>query len=222
MFLKRSTQLIWAVFFIASAGAPLSQSASFSFTGTFQQDATVRLFGFTLAAPGTATLETWSYGGGKDAAGATIPAGGFSTVLSVFTSSGSLINYQVNGGCPPQNIDSSTGLCGDTVLTEPGLAAGSYIVAVTEDFNIPNGITLSAGFFEDGQGNFSGPAFCGSPGSFKDFNCNQRTANFELDILGVTAAAPLPEPASVMLFGAGTLALATYLRRKRKTSNAPN
>lgn len=219
MLAKCKVTFVLPVLLLGMSVAPFAQCASFSFTGTFNRDDNVRLFGFTLTAPSTVTLETWSYGGGTDAAGQVIPRGGFSTVLSVFSGSGALIGFQVNGGCPPQNIDPSTGLCGDTVLRESNLAAGSYLVAVTEDFNIPNGLNLSSGFLEDGQGNFSGPDLCGATGAFKDFGCNQRTGNFELDILGANAATAVPEPAGALLVGSGLLALFEGIRHKRKASN---
>jgi hypothetical protein len=218
MVAKRSLTFALPALLLAVAAAPPAQCSSFSFTGTFNRDDNVRLFGFTLSTPSTVTLETWSYGGGTDAAGQVIPRGGFSTVLSVFSGSGSLIGYQINGGCPPQNIDSTTLLCGDTVLKESNLAVGNYLVAVTEDINIPNGLNLSSGFFEDGMGNFSGPAFCASAGSFKDFGCNQRTGNFELDILGANTATPVPEPAAFVLAGCGLLAIFEVIRHKRRAS----
>lgn len=52
---------------------------------------------------------------------------------------------------------------------------------------------------EDGRGNFTGPALCGTTGSFYDFGCNKRTGNFEIDILGVSAAAAVPEPSAGVL-----------------------
>lgn len=219
MLAKRKLTFALPALLLGLGAAPFAQCTSFSFTGTFNRDDNVRLFEFTLSAPSTITLETWSYGGGTDALGQVIPKGGFSTVLSVFSGSGALIGYQVNGGCPPQNIDSSTGLCGDTVLKESGLSSGTYFVALTEDINIPNGLNLSSGFLEDGQGNFSGPDFCGAPGAFKDFGCNQRTGNFELDILGANTATAVPEPAAPLLVGSGLLALFEGFRQKRKASS---
>lgn len=177
---------------------PGARANNVSFTGVFSQDDNVRLFGFMLNAPGTAVLKTWSYGGGVDAAGQLIPSGGFATDLALFSGSGSLIDFTTAGSCPPQNLDPVTGLCGDAVLSA-NLAPGNYVAALTEFFNIPNGLKLSNGFLEDGQGNFTGPALCGVTGGFYDVGCNKRTGNFELDLMGVTSAVAVPEPSYTLL-----------------------
>ncbi|HVW86516.1 MAG TPA: DVUA0089 family protein [Bryobacteraceae bacterium] len=191
-----------------------ARSASFSFGGQFVSDSDVRLFAFTLSAPGTITLKTWSYGGGMDAAGQTISNGGFATDLALYSGSGTLIDFTDSGSCPPQNPDPGTGLCGDSLLQAVNSPAGQYIVAVTEFFNIPNGLTLSAGFLEDGQGNFTGPLLCGTPGGFMDIGCNTRNPNFTLDIVGAEAASAIPEPASLLMTGSGLILLAAGMMRR--------
>ena len=194
--------------------ATTAAANSFSFIGTFQQDSDVSLFNFTLGASSIVMLDTKSYGGGTDAVGAVIPSGGFETVLSLFSGSGTFITDTTVGSCPPGNIDATTGLCGDASLNQL-LGAGNYTVALTEYFNVPNGLTLSAGFLEDGAGNFTGPVLCGMPGSFLDFGCNQRNGNFAVDISGsavtsAVAVTAVPEPGSLILtlFGIVSLALA--------------
>ncbi|MBV9085111.1 MAG: DVUA0089 family protein [Acidobacteriaceae bacterium] len=201
--------------------APLVKANSFSFIGTFQQDDNVQLFGFTVAAPSAVTVETWSYGGGVDALGQTIPRGGFAPVLSLFSSSGTLIDFTVAGSCPPGNLDVVTGLCGDASLTGT-LGSGSYLLAVTEYFNIPNGLNLADGFLESGAGNFTGPLLCGVQGGFLDVACNQRNGNFELDIVGASTASAVPEPASVLLFAFALMGFAAtvFTKSARETPHA--
>ena len=199
--------------------APLVKANSFSFIGTFQQDDNVQLFGFTVAAPSAVTVETWSYGGGVDALGQTIPRGGFAPVLSLFSSSGTLIDFTVAGSCPPGNLDVVTGLCGDASLTGT-LGSGSYLLAVTEYFNIPNGLNLADGFLESGAGNFTGPLLCGVQGGFLDSGCDRRNDNFEVDVIGAATAAAVPEPASIWMLGLALIgftvpALAKVRRRGR-------
>jgi hypothetical protein len=218
MLVNRKAIFSCVVLLFALAAAPLAKPASFSFAGTFTGDDNLRLFNFTLNSTSSVTLPTWSYGGGTDASGQLIPSGGFSTVLSLFSGSGTLIDFAIAGGCPPQRLDASTGLCGDTILKHT-LTAGNYILALTEDFNIPNGLNLSDGFLEDGQGNFSGPLICGVSGSFYDFDCNKRNGNFALDIIGADTASAgtnVPEPANFLLFCSGFAALALFLGRCRK------
>jgi hypothetical protein len=212
---KRSRwNVVFSLLLTGLCGARVANSASFSFTGLFFQDDNVRLYAFTLSSPGSVTLETWSYGGGTDAAGQMVPGGGFDTDLTLFSSSGSLVDLTFAGsGCPPGHTDLATGLCGDSLLSQ-SLGAGKYIVALTEYPNTANGTTLSSGFLEDGQGNFTGPAICGTAGSFLDLGCNQRNANFELDIVGAASATLVPEPASVVLFGFGLLVISTTIIRR--------
>jgi len=216
MFTSRNTTLGFSMILLGLAVTPATTTAAaVSFTGTFQQDDNVRLFGFTLAAPATVGVETWSYGGGTDAQGQVIARGGFETVVSLFSGSGVFIDVSLTGSCPPQNVDPTTGLCGDSFLSD-SLAAGNYLVAITEYANIPNGPNLGNGFLETGQGNFTGPLFCGAAGSFFDATCNHRTGNFELDILGVTSATAVPEPTGLAMLGSTFLAGATLLRRRLK------
>jgi hypothetical protein len=110
-----------------------------------------------------------------------------------------------------------TGLCGDAFLTNT-LNAGNYFLAVTEYFNVPNG-NLSDGFFQDGQGNFTGPDFCLVSGGFYDPGCNQRTGNFEVDIVGADTASSIPEPASMVTVGLALICLASLASCNRSGSN---
>src|ERR1700742_3084344 len=78
-------------------------TAHFSFNGTFTSDTDIQFFTFTLNAdtPGV-TILTWSAGGGTNAAGTVIPAGGFVPDLSFFMSDGTEMNPAVSpGNCGP-------------------------------------------------------------------------------------------------------------------------
>jgi len=219
MVANRLTPLFVSILLLVLALAPVAKASSFSFSGMFQQDDNVQLFGFALDSSSAVNLETFSYGGGTNAAGQVVPSGGFSTLLSLYNGSGGLIDFALGGGCPPQHIDPVTGLCGDTVLTRT-LASGSYIVAITEYFNAPNGLNVSNGFVEGGQGNFTGPLLCGVQGGFLDPGCNKRNGNFELDIVGVTSATAIPEPSSIcgFVFGSALLGFGMFSRQTRKFS----
>jgi hypothetical protein len=193
------------ILLLALTSTRVGIAASFSFTGTFQKDDNVALYTFNLSAPSTVTLETWSYGGGTDVAGAAIRGGGFYTALSLFNGAGSLVDYSVPGTCPPGNVDPVSAQCGDGFLKETLSSSGTYVVALTEYLNFPNGLTLSDGFVESGMGNYSGP-LCGVSGPFFDpFVCDQRTGNYELDIVGVTRASSVPEPAVIWTTGSALL-----------------
>jgi MYXO-CTERM domain-containing protein len=216
-------------------------STDFSFTGTFTSDTDIQFFTFTLNADTpNVTIETLSYGGGVNAAGTTIPAGGFDPIISLFAADGTQMNPGQSGSCPPQTIDPATGDCGDvyypTTLSFPAgiWPAGTYIVALTENPNSSVG-NLSDGFFDSvvlGFGpdtNFTceeGPTgFQGNPPTFpvtdpfcSEFDpLNQRDGSWALDILNVDSAEEglgSPEPASGVAALIGLVVLCLIRRRR--------
>jgi hypothetical protein len=152
-----------------------------------------------------------------DALGQTVSSGGFYTVLSLYSGAGRFIDSDFASGTPPCShgkVDPVSGLCGDAFLTDT-LGAGTYLVAVTEYPNLPNGLNLSDGFVESGQGNFTGPQLCGVTGAFYDPSCHKRTGNFELDILGPSSASAVPEPASFFVTGLSLFGLVSAAVGKR-------
>jgi hypothetical protein len=192
-------------------------ASTVSYTGSFTSDDQVQLFDLTLPSTSDVTLETLSYGGGVNANGQIIAGGGFEPLFSLFSGSGVFLGASgANGSCPPQNVDSATGLCADALLMQSGLAAGSYKVALTEFFNVANGPTLADGFLEQGAGNFTG-ATCGVPGaSFLDETCAQRTSNYAVDISTSPSTSAVPEPASMWLILPGAaLILFARVRPRR-------
>jgi hypothetical protein len=209
---------------------PRSFAGSFSFTGSFNVDNDVQLFSFTLASPSSVTLETWSYAGGTNAAGMVIPAGGFDPIVSLFSGSGGFIASNDDG--VGVATDPTTGKAFDSLLTQ-SLAAGTYIVALTQFDNFANadpnvggdGGNLSEGWFEAGNPNFT-LAFAepGSTGFFWDVTPAERTGNWALDIDGVDSAgliASVPEPSGLVLAGTGGVTLLGFYgfrRRKSATS----
>jgi hypothetical protein len=191
-------------------------AASFSFTGNFVQDDDVQFFSFTLNAPSTVAVRTYSYAGGTNAAGQSIAPGGFDPNVSIFDSTG-IIDSQNDAGCPAVNADPVTGACWDSLwIPLSPLPAGSYIVALSQSGNFAVEPTLADGFTRDGQGNFTGPLFLGAPGAFLDQNQNQRTPAWALDILDVDSAVMvgIPEPATAGLF-ASACAILLLFRRGR-------
>lgn len=196
--------------------------ASFSFTGTFTQDDQQAQFIFTLNSPGSVIVHTLGYGGGTNFAGSVIPAGGFDPILTVFQGTGptaSLFNNNNDAGCPPPgglNQDPVTNACWDSYMTLAGLPAGQYTLVLTQSDNGANGPTLGDGFGRDGQGNFTGPAFLGGPGSFIDANPAQRTGDWAVDILRADDAflVAIPEPGTWSLAAAGLALLIAKSRRR--------
>jgi hypothetical protein len=187
---------------LAMALAP-AWAETVSFTGSFHTDDELTLFYLTTLNPSTISANTWSYGGGVNTAGDMIATGGFDPVLSIFDAGGMqlLDGFNSDGVCPP--LHSDLGNCFDSALSLP-LPAGSYILALSQYDNLPNGPTLADGFSESGNGNFTG-TLTGNPGGgpFLDQFGNQRTGQWAVDISGVDTAAAVPEPSTMILVATG-------------------
>ena len=213
----------WALSLVTpatSAPAVTPGPPASSFTGTFTTDSDEREFFFTLAAAGPVTIRTYSYAGGINGAGATIPAGGFDPTLSLYDSSGALISVNQDGGCGLVGKDPVTSSCWDAFLPI-SLPAGTYRVVLTQSTNLPAGPQLSDSFIYNpnnlfnnsdlvnnvavppysGQPNFTQPPGTASAG-FWDFFPNRRTPAFALDIEGATSAlAPSNGPTTTLPYG---------------------
>src|ERR1700722_18373495 len=91
-----------AAFLVFAGIAALRLSAApsgVSYTGAFAADDDKREFFFTPPATGSVIIRTFSYAGGTNSAGTTVPAGGFDPTISVFDPNGNLIAYNRDGGC---------------------------------------------------------------------------------------------------------------------------
>ena len=161
-------------------------------SGNFAQDEDVVLIPFTVPTLGVVTIRTTSFADGST---------GFEPVLTLYDSAGNLLLQDATGGTVPagcglRSIDPTSGYCLDALIQSP-LNAGSYTLALTEWDNIPGGPTLADGFPQTGNGNFTGPEFLGSPGSFILFDGSQRNSDWALQIDGLD----VPEPATAGLAG---------------------
>ena len=186
---------------------------SFGFEGTISPptDDFVVEFLFTIYADSPNVLiETLSNGGGTfDPAaapygGQTVDAGGFQPLLSLFDAAGNLIS--TSAACGVSGGDACMG--GSYVTLQP-LAAGTYLLALTEFGNGTITNSLSDGFDWDGTGDQPG-------GPFPDGYGGNLTGNYALEILNVDDATTTPEPGGFWLFGGGMAAIALgFFRRKR-------
>lgn len=201
-------------------------ATNFSFDGTFTRDDDVQLFSFTADGSSTVRLISYSYGGGTQANGTVVPAGGFDPILALFDSSGNLVGQDddaVSGtpgacGSGVVNPDPITNNQWDTCL-DLALSAGNYEVAIMQYNNFANGPTLADGFSASGS-NFTGALGGCSNGQFCDVSGNpagnNRTNAWAFDILNVSTAVEegVPEPATLGLIGLGLAGLG-FVRRRR-------
>lgn len=194
-----------------------AQAANFSFTGTFAADNDVQIFSFSVGVASTVTLQALSYGGGVQADGNVVSAGGFDNILSLFdANTGELLDSNDDGTLA--QTDPTTGAAFDSSL-EILLNAGDYLVAVTQYDNFASGSFLSDGFNYDSPGNETFTSIQGcSNGIFCDVTGDNRTNAWAFDILNVDVAvdtSPIPLPAGMplMLVGVGAFAAARRLKR---------
>ena len=188
---------------VACLSAPAA-ATDFSYQGTLTDPNQVLLFNFSVAAPSTVTLVTYSYAGGTNAAGTSIPRGGFDPILALFDSTGAKINENDDGG---SNVpaDAVTGETFDTFL-QSLLNPGTYTVSVMAYSNFSAGDNLSDGF--DGGG------------SFTDVTGDLRTNAWAFDVLNVDSAVQVvpgvPEASTWAMLVIGFGAAGMSMRRGRR------
>jgi hypothetical protein len=191
----------------AALAPPLTQASTFTFGGTLGQDDSIEWFRVQMDSPGTLKVRTTSFANG-----------GFAPVLSLFEEAGSAVLFATNHaggpgpGCGPRSVDPVVGFCWDGYI-EVSTDAGFFLLALTQDDNLPVGPFLTDGFSRTGQGNFTGPDFAGQPGSFLLITGDQRTANWALEI-DADGAVALPEPSTLQLLGAGVVLILIGRGRK--------
>jgi hypothetical protein len=198
------------------------QAGYVSYTGTLSNSTDVFETTLTLSSPATIGIQTWGFGGGTNAAGQVIPAGGTDPFLAIFSGTGAsaaivtdglgdpygtsldMTNYGDFQGCPPAGapVIGGSPQCGDITMTLASLAAGTYTVILSDGEYIANAVfdneTLGEGFSD-----FTGGQFCNI--DINDVGCTNSGA-YAFDITGLPAA-PVPEPAPVALFGSLLLGL---------------
>ena len=226
-----------AVISCGSGASCVTMAAGVSATGMFGLPEDVFLEQFTLAASSVVTVQTFGFGGGMNAAGATIPSGGFDSLVALFSGPQTSASILMSGGnsiasdpattqffpgCPPAGTVAigTESICGDNKLSAT-LAAGSYTLLLSDAdyepfaFNpgdpTPQDLTSALSY-----GDLTGGVFqtCNDHGF-----CITPNGDFAVDLLFTSAA--IPEPGTLLLLGSGLAALA-WQRRRRKQRCSTN
>lgn len=184
-------------------------AATTTVSGTLANQNAALQEAFSLSTASNLTIFTTSYGGGMNANGTTAAAGGFMPSLVLYNAAGNFVDGQIFPS-PIGKVDPSTNLNGDSYIKTNNLAAGSYILALS-DFLVqqsPTATNLSDGFINYGGGT-----------TFSDVQGNLRNGNYTLNFTSVSATpvppSAVPEPSTVLLIIPAALVGAISLRRKR-------
>jgi hypothetical protein len=183
------------------------QVSTLSYTGTLGTPQSVFQVTFTLTASDTVTFKTWGFGGGTNAAGQVISAGGFDPLIALFTGSSATAIYLDSSGSPVADADNLQNApwsyvgncpaagtvaiganhdCGDD-LVQVALPAGTYTLVLTDANYQPGAIY--------GGGGLSQPFvdFTGGGAQFQTCDpsanaCINPNGHYALDIISTKAS----------------------------------
>jgi len=136
-------------------------AGAISCTGTLNTPEDVFLETFTLAGSSSIAVQTYGFGGGLNAAGTVIPAGGFDSLVALFSGPATAATVLTDGGgnpiasadnsllysqgCPPAGkvtVGTVLAVCGDNTLTA-ALSAGTYTLLLTDANFVPLAVNPS-------------------------------------------------------------------------------
>ena len=218
----KTTTYLFLLLSAALGGGPAA-AATTSYEGTLAASDSVFLFVVTVPAPGTVTVRTFGFGGGVNAAGTPILAGGMDPFLAIFVGTGpeapiftdallnpygtslDLSNYPDFAGCPPAGAPMIGGApeCGDVGMSI-ALPPGDYTVVLSDGQYIANAV-FDNGTLGEGFTDLTGGEFCNLV--INGVDCPNDTGAFALDITTPDRLPTVPEPAPAALVSTVLLGL---------------
>ncbi len=201
------------------AGAPSAQALDFDFQGNFTKDNDVVILNFTVGAPSVVTVFSSSWLNPPDGTG--VPTGGFDPILAIWSSAGTLLSEQDDGGVIGNTMSNGVSYAHGTwdSYYQVTLAAGAYKASITQYNNFAAGTTLAAGFSQDGN-----PNFTTTWGQQPNFNGvwewqtapDPRTSFWRFHLLNVEEASQQPVPDGASTFALLTMALMAAFGLRRR------
>ena len=236
--------IIAAVAMLLFVRVPLALADStISYTGTLATSESVFETTVTVAAGQDLLLQTYSFGGGTNAADVPIAAGGTDDFVGVFDSTGQILTYPTGDpanpgvygtslglsnygsfmGCPPAGTVNyaGTAVCGDVTMMIDALAAGTYTIVLSDGSYVPYAVG-DLGNLSEGFSDFTGGQFCNI---YVDSNydaCASTSGAYALDVSTITPTVATPEPGGLLLLALGLLGLGVFRTLRGGLRNAPN
>jgi hypothetical protein len=210
-----------------------------SYTGTLTNSTGDYELTLSVSGAEDVTVQTWGFGGGTNAAGDTIAAGGFDPFIGLFSGTGASANILTDGsgdphgtsdalsnfasfaGCPPaRTMDIGGVVCGDITMSV-ALAAGTYTLLLSDAAYLPNAV-FDNGTLGEGFTDLTGGAFqtCNTDMTGAT-TCANDTGNWAFDVTTSSKAVSTPEPAGLasLIVGLGVLTVGGRRRRLRETGS---
>ena len=234
-----------AFLFIGLLSGTAAASTSFlSYTGSLASSDAVFEATFSLSSTSNVAIQTWGFGGGTNAAGTVIAAGGFDPMVALFSGpvasaaiytiagnpaadADTLVNPPISfvGNCPPAGLvtigtGAGSSVCGDDLMQISGLAAGIYTLVLTDANYIPSAVNPGPPFstlLSDGFSDLTGGVFQTCNTTSDGTTCITPTSHFAVDVVDLSGAGlSAPEPQPFALLGIGFVALGVLRRRRQK------